>query len=48
VPRDEAASVLDAAQRKSQAEQVTLRQIAEGRLDTAWIDQTLVRIGFKG
>jgi RraA family protein len=48
VPREEAAALLEAAQKKSQAEQLTLQQIAEGRLDTAWIDQTLARLGFKG
>jgi RraA family protein len=48
VPQAEAASVLQAAQKKSQAEQLTLQQIAAGRLDTAWIDQTLARLGLPG
>lgn len=47
VPFDDAATLLEAGRKKTQAEQVTLQQIADGQLPTAWIDQTLARIGFK-
>lgn len=45
VPFEETATVLKAALAKGQAEQKTLQDIAAGRLDTAWIDATLTRIG---
>lgn len=47
VPFDDAAALLEAGRKKTQAEHVTLQQIAAGQLDTAWIDQTLARIGLK-
>ena len=48
VPYDAVNEVLDAAKRKGAAEQVTMREIEEGRLDIAWIDATLGRLGWKG
>lgn len=48
VPYDAVAEILEAAQRKGAAEQVTLREIEEGRLDIAWIDASLARLGWRG
>ena len=45
VPFDDVAAVLEATHRKMDAERVMLQEIAEGRLDTGWIDDTLRRIG---
>lgn len=45
VPFDHVQSVLDAARAKSQAEAETVAAIAQGRVDTAWIDATLDRLG---
>lgn len=45
VPFDEAEALLAATHRKMAAEKETLADIAAGRLDTAWIDATLRRIG---
>jgi hypothetical protein len=39
--------VLAATHRKMEAEKKMLADIAAGRLDTAWIDATLQRIGCK-
>lgn len=45
VPFDDVAAVLEATHRKMDAERVMLQEIAEGRLDTGWIDDALRRIG---
>ncbi|HMA06527.1 MAG TPA: RraA family protein [Ramlibacter sp.] len=45
VPYDDLEAVLAAATSKVAAEVKTLAAIAEGRLDTAWIDAALKRIG---
>lgn len=45
VPIDSAEEILKAALAKGVAEQKTLRDIAEGKLDVSWIDATLKRIG---
>jgi RraA family protein len=45
VPFDEAEAVLAATHKKMEAEKKMLADIAAGRLDTAWIDATLQRIG---
>jgi RraA family protein len=45
VPFDEAEEVLAATHRKMEAEKKMLADIAAGKLDTAWIDATLQRIG---
>lgn len=45
VPYDHVQSVLDAARAKSQAEAETVAAIAQGRVDTAWIDAALNRLG---
>jgi RraA family protein len=45
IPIDEAEAILAAATQKGAAEVKTLEDIAAGRLDTAWIDATLKRIG---
>jgi len=45
VPFDDAEAVLAATHKKMEAEKKTLADIAAGRLDTAWIDATLRRIG---
>ena len=45
VPIDDAEAVLAATRDKMEAERVMLLEIAEGRLDTAWIDATLRRVG---
>lgn len=45
VPFDEAEQLLAATHKKMEAEKEILADIAAGRLDTAWIDATLKRIG---
>jgi regulator of RNase E activity RraA len=45
VPYDSVQEVLAATHRKMEAEKKMLADIAAGRLDTAWIDATLRRIG---
>lgn len=45
VPFDDAENVLAATHRKMDAEKKMLADIAAGKLDTAWIDATLRRIG---
>ncbi|MES2185966.1 MAG: RraA family protein [Pseudomonadota bacterium] len=45
VPYGEAKSLLAATHEKMEAERKMLADIAEGRLDTAWIDVALKRIG---
>ena len=45
---DFAAFDIQILKRKGAAEQVTMREIEEGRLDIAWIDATLGRLGWKG
>jgi len=45
VPFDEVEAVLAATRQKMEAEKKMLADIAAGRLDTAWIDATLKRIG---
>ena len=45
VPHDEADEILAATHQKMEAEKQTLAEIAAGKLDTAWIDVTLKRIG---
>jgi regulator of RNase E activity RraA len=45
VPIDEAESVLAATHKKMAQEKATLADIDAGRLDTAWIDATLRRLG---
>ena len=45
VPFDGAEALLVATHKKMEAEKSTLADIAAGRLDTAWIDATLKRIG---
>ena len=45
VPHDDLEAVLAAATSKVAAEVKTLAAIAEGRLDTSWIDAALTRIG---
>lgn len=45
VPFAATQEVLAAARRKGEAEQITMREIEEGRLDTSWIDATLERLG---
>lgn len=45
IPYDAAQEILAAALAKSKAEEKTLADIAEGTLDTSWIDATLKRIG---
>lgn len=46
VPFDEAEQLLAATHKKMEAEKEILADIAAGRLDTAWIDATLKRIGW--
>ena len=49
VPRDDAAAILDAAQKKNAAETKTLEEIEAGRLDPkTWVDETLRRLGCDG
>ena len=45
VPYAEVDAIAAAAEAKGAAEQKTLAEIAEGRLDTSWIDAALKRIG---
>jgi RraA family protein len=45
VPIDQTDAVLKATQAKSAAEAVTMRNIAEGKHNTAWVDETLKRLG---
>lgn len=45
VPREEAPALLAATHQKMELEQRMLADIAAGRLDTAWIDAALQRIG---
>ena len=45
VPFDEVEQVLAATRQKMDLEKKTLADIAAGKLDTSWIDATLVRIG---
>ena len=45
VPYDSLQSVLEATLQKMEAEKKMLADIAAGKLDTAWIDATLRRIG---
>jgi RraA family protein len=45
VPRDSAEAILVAARAKVAAEARTLQDIAAGRLDVSWIDDTLRRLG---
>jgi len=45
VPMDDAEAVLAASRKKVEAEQQTMKNINEGRHETAWIDVTLKRIG---
>ena len=45
VPIDNAEEVLAATRKKMEAEKKTLEDIANGTLDTSWIDATLKRIG---
>ena len=45
VPFADVDAIAAEAEAKGQAEQKTLAEIAEGRLDTSWIDATLKRIG---
>ncbi|MEN9315808.1 MAG: hypothetical protein RIS35_2201 [Pseudomonadota bacterium] len=45
VPFDDVEAVLAATRDKMETERVMLREIAEGRLDTRWIDDTLRRVG---
>lgn len=45
VPFDEAETLLEATRRKQDAERVTMREIEDGVLDTAWIDAALKRLG---
>ena len=45
VPFDEAQVLLEATCRKQEAEQVTIREIEEGALDTKWVDAALKRLG---
>jgi RraA family protein len=45
VPFDDAEEVLAATRKKMEAEKKTLEDIANGTLDTSWIDATLKRIG---
>ena len=47
IPYSEVEQVYEATCKKSEAEQVTMREIAEGCLDTTWIDATLKRLGCK-
>ena len=41
VPREEAETVLAAAQAKNDAEEQTMKEIADGSIDRAWVDKTL-------
>ena len=45
VPMAHAEEILQAAQKKVEAEKQTMRNIAAGKHDTSWIDATLQRIG---
>ena len=45
VPYAEVDAIAAAAEAKGEAEQKTLKEIAEGRLDTSWVDVALKRIG---
>jgi RraA family protein len=45
VPMADAEAVLAAAQKKVEAEQVTMKNIAAGQHDTSWVDAALARIG---
>ena len=45
VPFDDVEAVLEATRKKMEAEKKMLADIAAGKLDTAWIDATLKRIG---
>ncbi|MBF5007219.1 RraA family protein [Diaphorobacter caeni] len=45
VPIDEAEALLAATRGKQEAEQVTIREIEAGTLDTQWIDAALKRLG---
>lgn len=48
IPLEEAAAICEAATAKHAAEAVTLVEIAEGRLDTGWVDTLLRRQGYTG
>ncbi|WP_241018866.1 hypothetical protein [Paraburkholderia sp. Tr-20389] len=48
IPFDRVDQVLAAAQTKSAGEEKTLAEIAEGRLDTSWIDERLRSQGCAG
>jgi RraA family protein len=45
VPFDAVETLLEATHRKMEAEKTMLDDIAQGRLDTGWVDETLRRIG---
>lgn len=45
VPYEQAEAILAATLKKGEAEQVMLADIAAGKLDTAWVDATLRRLG---
>lgn len=45
VPFEEADAILAATHKKMEAEKQMLADIAAGRLDTAWVDATLARLG---
>lgn len=45
VPLTHAEEILAAARKKVEAEKMTLRDIAAGKLDTSWVDATLRRLG---
>ena len=45
IPYDHVEQVLAATHKKMEAEKKTLADIEAGKLATAWIDATLVRIG---
>ncbi len=45
VPREEVAAIYEATVAKNQAEAVMMEDIANGRLDTSWIDRTLEQRG---
>jgi len=48
VPYDQAQAIYDAAAAKHAAEEKTMVQIAEGKLDTSWIDARLQALGVQG
>jgi len=47
IPREHAQDILRAAQMKADSEEVTLKEISGGTLDTSWIDDALANLGYR-